>query len=154
MAEKEVKKALSEESIEDFVKKNDTPSEEIAKNAAEEIAKKRKEKLTQETVSCMEEAEWERQAILLDVKRSRKVSEVQKDYLKLFSNDEGTGIYNKLLNGDLSVDEYRKQRRKLYQEQKEKIANVDKLYNELDSTLDKKYDRSYAYRSNRRYGDW
>lgn len=110
--------------IEEVIKSGATVTEEMAKEAAEKIAKQRKEELTERLISGMQKSDYTRKRIYLAMKKTDKEKDIRTNYLKKFSE-----IDDDLKNGKISIDEWEKK----VQEEKN---TATKLLRELDNSID------------------
>lgn len=110
--------------IEEVIKSGATVTEEMAKEAAEKIAKQRKEELTERLISGMQKSDYTRKRIYLAMKKTDKEKDIRTNYLKKFSE-----IDDDLKNGKISIDEWEKK----VQEEKN---TATKLLRELDNDID------------------
>lgn len=110
--------------IEEVIKSGATVTEEMAKEAAEKIAKQRKEELTERLISGMQKSDYTRKRIYLAMKKTDREKDIRTNYLKKFSE-----IDDNLKNGKISIDEWEKK------VQEEKNTAI-KLLRELDNDID------------------
>lgn len=136
MAKEEVKNAteLSVENIEEKLKAGAIVTEEIAKAAAEEIAKKRKEELTDRLIKGMKKSDYTRKKILISMKHTKKVSNIKLEYLKKFS-----AIDDDLKAGKISIDEYDKKIKEEYATANKLVRETDLWRDEQNKILDNQY---------------
>lgn len=138
MAEKETKVAdvtkISVENIEEVINSGSTATEDAAKEAAEQIAKKRKEELTQRLINVTLRSEYTRKATYLSMKKTEKEKNIKTNYLKLFSEKD-----DKLRNGGITIEDYEKDCKELYKEANNQIREVGKWYNEQQEKLFNQY---------------
>lgn len=139
MAEKE--KQLSMDNIEEVIKSGATVTEEIAKEAAQKIADKRKEELTERLVDCIKRSEYVRKRIFLSMKYTDKLSKIKLNYLKKFS-----ALDEDLKAGKLSVDEYDKKCKEERKEERKLIRENDEWFNEQLDSLNNQYPDSFSWR--------
>ena len=103
--EEEVKVAditkVSAENIEEVINNGSTVTEDVAKAAAEKIAKQRKEELTERHIDVTLKSEYTRLATYLSMKKTDKEKEVKLNYLKKFSEKD-----DKLRNGGITIEDY------------------------------------------------
>ena len=85
MAEKKMNILLEEvngENIQDVIANSSKVTEDIATKAAEKIAERRKEKLTNELVAIVQKCEFTVSSAVLQVRRSNRTNQRIKTYLK------------------------------------------------------------------------
>lgn len=139
MAEKE--KELSMENVEEVIKSGAVVTEEIAKEAAQKIADKRKEELTERLIGCMKRSDYSRKKIFLSMKKTDKLSKIKLNYLKKFS-----ALDEDLKAGKVSVDEYDNKCKELKKEAIKLISENDHWFDEQSNALDHQYPESYGWR--------
>ena len=144
---KEVKETkaqgLNVENIEDEIRNGAVITPEIAKKAAEDLAKRRQEELTEKLIHVTQKAEYTRKRILLSAKKTKKDGDVKMGYLKKYSE-----IHDKLASGDksLSLEEFEKK----VQEEKNTATKLlrenETWYSEQREALDRQYPDSWSWR--------
>ena len=134
MAEKDKKATVSVDNIEEVINNGATVTEDAAKAAAEEIAKQRKEKLTERLIQTTLRSEYTRKATYLSMKKTDKQKEVKLNYLKKFSEKD-----DELRNGKIAIDDYDKACAELYKEANKLLREVDNWYDECKEKLYNQY---------------
>ena len=141
MAKEEVKVAditkVSAENIEEVINNGSTVTEDVAKAAAEKIAKQRKEELTERHIDVTLKSEYTRLATYLSMKKTDKEKEVKLNYLKKFSEKD-----DKLRNGGITIEDYLKDCKELYKEANNLLREVDKWYQEQQNKLLNQYPKA------------
>ena len=132
--------------IEEVIKNGAVVTEQMAKEAAEVIAKKRKEELTERLITGMKKSDFTRKKIYLSMKQTNKISEVKLNYLKKF-----TVLDEDLKSGKISIDEYESKILEERNTANELIRKVDRWYDEQNEALEKQYPEA---RFNWNYGKY
>lgn len=134
------------DNIEEVIKNGAVVTEDIAKAAAEKIAKKREEELTAKLIDATIQAEYTQKRMLLSMKKTKKEAEIKLNYLKKL-----TELNNKLKSGDksLSIDEYNKQTEEEAATARKLIRENEQAYEEHRSSLENQYPGSWSWRMNR-----
>lgn len=144
--EKETKKVdVTMDNIEEVINNGRVITEDIAKAAAEELAKQRNEKLTNETIEIYKQSEYTKLRTFLSAKKSKKVSDVKMNYLKKM-----TELHTDLGSGKVSLDDFRK---KLAEEQNtanKLLRDIETWYSEKIDALDNQFPNCWSW-SLRRY---
>lgn len=124
------------DNIEEVIKNGTVVTENIAKAAAEKIAKKREEDLTAKLIDATIKAEYTQKSMLLSMKKTKKEAEIKLNYLKKL-----TALNDKLRSGDksLSLDEYEKQIKEEVATARKLIRENEQIFEEHRSNLDNQY---------------
>ncbi|MGM9531519.1 hypothetical protein [Intestinibacter sp.] len=134
------------DNIEEVIKNGSVVTEDIAKAAAEKIAKKREEELTAKLIDATIQAEYTQKRMLLSMKKTKKEAEIKLNYLKKI-----TELNNKLKSGDksLSIDEYNKQTEEEAATARKLIRENEQTYEDHRSSLENQYPGNWSWRMNR-----
>lgn len=141
---KETNPALVEvtvENVEDLIKDGATVTPEIAKEAGERIAKRRKENLTEQLIEITTEADYVHKHACLSMSKTKKDAKYKTEYLKKY-----TELHDKLTNGGITIDEFKKQAREEKNTCSKLIRENDKAFQEKLQTLNEQYPGSWNYR--------
>lgn len=124
------------DNIEEVIKNGTVVTENIAKAAAEKIAKKREEDLTAKLIDATIKAEYTQKSMLLSMKKTKKEAEIKLNYLKKL-----TALNDKLRSGDksLSLDEYEKQIKEEVATARKLIRENEQIFEDHRSNLDNQY---------------
>lgn len=144
--EKEVKvEGLTVDNVEDAIKNGAVITEEVAKAAAEKIAKQRQEELTEKLVNITMKSEYTHKRILISAKKTRKEGEIKMNYLKKY-----TELHDKLKSGDksMSIDEFEKKIREEKNQATKLLREVETWYQEQRDALDNQYPQCWSWRFN------
>lgn len=131
------------DNIEEVIKNGAVVTEDIAKAAAEKIAKKREEELTTKLIDATIKAEYTQKSMLLSMKKTKKEAEIKLNYLKKL-----TALNDKLKSGDksLSLDEYEKQTEEEVATARKLIRENEQTFEEHRSSLNNQYPGSWSWR--------
>ena len=144
----EEKKAVETtvDNIEEVIKNGAVVTEDIAKAAAEKIAKRREEELTEKLVDATIQADYTQKRMLLSAKKTKKEGEIKMNYLKKI-----TELNEKLKSGDksLSIDEYNKKTEEEATTARKLIRENEQAFEEHRSNLDNQYPGSWSWRMSR-----
>lgn len=142
--EKEVKvEGLNVDNVEESIKNGAVITEDIAKAAAEKIAKKRQEELTEKLVNITIKSEYTHKRILLSAKKTKKEADVKMNYLKKY-----TELHDKLKSGDksMSVDEFEKKITEEKNTATKLLREIETWYQEQRDALDNQYPQCWSWR--------
>ena len=147
---KEEKKVQNEQNInvdniEETIRNGAVITEDVAKAAAEKIAKQRQEELTEKLIDVTIRTEYTRKRVLLSMKKTKKESEIKLNYLKKFSE-----LHDKLKSGDksLSIDEFEKKINEERQTAGKLLRENETWYDEQLNALSKQYPTCWSWRMN------
>ena len=147
MAEKEKRATIfndvTEENISDVIKNASTVTEEIASAAAEEIAKRRKEQLTQELKEVVQKCDYTIKSSVLAVRRSNRVNNCNKKYLKDLS-----ALADEIKSGKRPVSDWEKESMALKKQLDKDLIEIGNEIDELQEQLNKIFPSSWYYRFN------
>lgn len=133
---------LNVENIEESIRNGSVITEEIAKKAAEDIAKRRNEELTQKLIRVTQKAEYTRKRILLSAKKTKKDGDVKMGYLKKYSE-----LHDKLTSGDksLSLEEFEKKVQEEKNTATKMLRENETWYSDQRKALDDQYPGSWSW---------
>lgn len=104
MAEEQKLNILStktdDENIEEVLSKAGIVTEDIVNKAAEQIAKRREEKVTKELIDLVQKCEFIKNSTLIRVRRAKKKSRLQTQYLK-----DMTEVIDSVTSGKTSLND-------------------------------------------------
>ena len=139
--EKEEKKVeVTIDNIEEVINNGRVINEDIAKAAAEELAKQRNEKLTNETIEIYKQAEYTKLRTFLSAKKSKKVSDIKMNYLKKM-----TELHKELGSGKVSLDDFRKKLAEEYNTANKLIREVEVWASEKIDALDNQFPGCWSW---------
>lgn len=147
MAEKEKKATIfndvTEENIGEVIKNASTVTPEIATAAADEIAKRRKEQLTQELKEVVQKCDYTIKSSVLAVRRSNRVNNRNKKYLKDLS-----ALADEIKDGKRPVSDWDKESMALKKQLDKDLIEIGNEIDELQEQLNKIFPSSWYYRFN------
>lgn len=146
MAEKKMN-ILSEEvngeNIQDVIANSSKVTDEIAEAAAQKIAEKRKEKLTQDLIDVVQKCEFTVSSAVLQVRRSNRTNQRIKQYLK-----DLAALKEEIVSGKKAVSAWQEEAlalKKQYDKDLIEIGNsIDKSLNDLQEL----FPNSWSWRYN------
>lgn len=146
MAEKKMN-ILSEEvngeNVQDVIANSSKITEEIAEAAAQKIADKRKEKLTQDLIEVVQKCEYTISSAVLQVRRSNRTNQRIKQYLK-----DLAALKKEIVSGEKAVSAWQDEAlalKKQYDKDLIEIGNsIDKSLNDLQEL----FPNSWSWRYN------
>lgn len=146
MAEKKMN-ILSEEvngeNIQDVIANSSKVTDEIAEAAAQKIAEKRKEKLTQDLIEVVQKCEFTVSSAVLQVRRSNRTNQRIKQYLK-----DLAALKEEIVSGKKAVSAWQDEAlalKKQYDKDLIEIGNsIDKSLNDLQEL----FPNSWSWRYN------
>lgn len=116
--------------IKEEVRNGRIVSKEVVEKAAEELAKKRNEKLTKEVMHITVDAEYERKRALLDLQQNREKEDPIKACLKAKEQNE-----NDVKAGKITPEEFKVKNREADAERQKKIYAIDDEFATLRNQL-------------------
>lgn len=145
MAEKDKKVDvlnINEENIEEVINNGAEVTKEIAEASAKKIAERRKEEMTERLVTATLKSEYTRKYSYLSMKKTKKTMEIQRNYLKKFSEKD-----EKLRNGGITLEDYEKDCKQIHKDANDLIREVGKWYDEQLNKLYNQYPEArYSWR--------
>jgi len=146
MAEKKMN-ILSEEvngeNIQDVIANSSKITEEIAEAAAQKIADKRKEKLTQDLIEVVQKCEYTVSSAVLQVRRSNRTNQRIKQYLK-----DLAALKEEIVSGKKAVSAWQDEAlalKKQYDKDLIEIGNsIDKSLNDLQELFPNSWSWRYS----------
>lgn len=145
MAEVKVNNILTdkvdEENINDVINNANVVDEDIAKAAAEQIAKRRKEQVTQELIEVTQKCEFAVLRTVLSVRRSNKVNKRTKAYLK-----DLAALKDEIVNGKKPVSDWNTKSCELKRAYDKEISDIDKEIDESITKLNDIFPNSWSWR--------
>lgn len=131
------------ENIQDVIANSSKITDEIAEAAAQKIADKRKEKLTQDLIEVVQKCEFTVSSTVLQVRRSNRTSNRIKQYLK-----DIVALKEEIVSGKKAVTAWQDEAmalKKQYDKDLIEIGNsIDKSLNELQEL----FPNSWSWRYN------
>lgn len=129
------------ENIEEVIKNSGKVTEDIVAAAANKIADKKKEKVTQQLIYAVQHAEYVKMATLLEYRRSNRVNKLKNAYLKAI-----TELVDGIKTGKNPVTDWEKESFKLKDKLNQDIREEDLKYEENKKELDELFPDSWNYK--------
>lgn len=133
MAEKKMNILLEEvngENIQDVIANSSKVTEDIATKAAEKIAERRKEKLTNELVAIVQKCEFTVSSAVLQVRRSNRTNQRIKTYLK-----ELSALAEDIKSGNKPVSAWDKEAHEMKKQYDKDLIEIGKSIDESQKEL-------------------
>lgn len=133
----------NDENIQDVIAKAGKVDEDIVKAAAEKIATRRKEQVTQELINIVQKCEYTQMSTHISYKRSNKTNKKIKEYLK-----DLTDLKKSITEGGAPVSDWDKKAPALKQKLDKDLVEIGKEMDALQRDLDELFPNSWSYRYN------
>lgn len=133
----------NDENIQDVIAKAGKVDEDIVKAAAEKIATRRKEQVTQELIEIVQKCEYTQMSTHISYKRSNKTNKKIKEYLK-----DLTDLKKSITEGGAPVSDWDKKAPALKQKLDKDLVEIGKEMDALQRDLDELFPNSWSYRYN------
>lgn len=145
---KEVKTSIfsdaTEENIQDVIKNASVVTEDIVTAAAEDIAKRRKEQLTNELKEIVQKCDYTVKSSVLAVRRSNRINQRNKQYLKDLS-----ALAEDIKGGKKPTTAWDKESKELKKQLDKDLTEIGRSIDESQKELDNIFPSSWSWR----YGD-
>lgn len=146
---KEVKTSIfsdaNEDNIQEVIKNASIVTEDIVTAAAEDIAKRRKEKLTEELKNIVQKCDYTIKSSVLAVRRSNRINQRNKKYLKDLS-----ALAEDIKSGKKPTTAWDKEAKELKKQLDKDLIEIGKDIDESQNDLDKIFPNSWSWR----YGEF
>lgn len=146
---KEVKTSIfsdaNEDNIQEVIKNASIVTEDIVTAAAEDIAKRRKEKLTEELKNIVQKCDYTIKSSVLAVRRSNRINQRNKKYLKDLS-----ALAEDIKSGKKPTTAWDKEARELKKQLDKDLIEIGKDIDESQRDLDNIFPTSWNWR----YGEF
>lgn len=146
---KEVKTSIfndaNEENIQEVIKNASIVTEDIVTAAAEDIAKRRKEKLTEELKNIVQKCDYTIKSSVLAVRRSNRINQRNKKYLKDLS-----ALAEDIKSGKKPTTAWDKEAKELKKQLDKDLIEIGKDIDESQHELDNIFPSSWTWR----YGEF
>lgn len=129
------------ENIQDVIANSSKVTEDIATKAAEKIAERRKEKLTNELISVVQKCEFTVSSAVLQVRRSNRTNQRIKSYLKDLS-----ALAEDIKSGKKPVSAWDKEARELKKQYDKDLIEIGKSIDESQRDLRDLFPDSWQWR--------
>lgn len=131
------------ENVQDVIANSSKITDEIAEAAAQKIADKRKEKLTQDLIEVVQKCEYTVSSAVLQVRRSNRTNQRIKQYLK-----DLAALKEEIVSGKKAVSAWQEEAtafKKQYDKDLIEIGNsIDKSLNELQELFPNSWSWRYG----------
>lgn len=128
------------ENIEASIDKQNVLTEEAAKQAAENIAKKNKDRKVAEMENLLQRSDYTRNKQLLILRRQRKNANAAKDFLK-----EISALDDELKTGKLDKFAWEVKYREAYEKRAKAFKEADAAYSQYCEKLRNAFPNSWSY---------
>lgn len=146
---KEVKTSIfsdaNEDNIQEVIKNASIVTEDIVTAAAEDLAKRRKEKLTEELKNIVQKCDYTIKSSVLAVRRSNRINQRNKKYLKDLS-----ALAEDIKSGKKPTTAWDKEAKELKKQLDKDLIEIGKDIDESQNDLDKIFPNSWSWR----YGEF
>lgn len=146
---KEVKTSIfsdaNEDNIQEVIKNASIVTEDIVTAVAEDIAKRRKEKLTEELKNIVQKCDYTIKSSVLAVRRSNRINQRNKKYLKDLS-----ALAEDIKSGKKPTTAWDKEARELKKQLDKDLIEIGKDIDESQRDLDNIFPTSWNWR----YGEF
>lgn len=129
------------ENIQDVITNSTKITDEIAMEAAEKIAKRRKEKLTNELIEVVQKCEYTISSAVLQVRRSNRTNQRIKTYLK-----DLAAIAEEIKSGKKPVSTWDKEARELKKQYDKDLMDIGRSIDESCRELDDLFPNAWNIR--------
>ena len=129
------------ENIQDVIANSSKVTEDIATKAAEKIAERRKEKLTNELISVVQKCEFTVSSAVLQVRRSNRTNQRIKSYLKDLS-----ALAEDIKSGKKPVSAWDKEAREMKKQYDKDLIEIGKSIDESQRDLRELFPDSWQWR--------
>lgn len=129
--------------IQEYISKANKVTDEVVKKAAEKIAERRKEKLTNELINVVQECEYTEKSAALQLRRSNRVNQRMKTYMKDLHN-----LAEEVKSGKKPVTAWNNEVPALKKQFDKDLIEIDKDIDKSQNELNEIFPNSWSYRWN------
>lgn len=129
--------------IQESISKANRVTDEVVKKAAEKIAERRKEKLTNELINVVQECEYTEKSAVLQLRRSNRVNQRMKTYMKDLHN-----LAEEVKSGKKPVTAWNDEAPALKKQFDKDLIEIDKDIDKSQNELNEIFPNSWSYRWN------
>lgn len=129
--------------IQESISKANKITDEVVKKAAEKIAERRKEKLTNELINVVQECEYTEKSAALQLRRSNRVNQRMKTYMKDLHN-----LAEEVKSGKKPVTAWNDEAPALKKQFDKDLIEIDKDIDKSQNELNGIFPNSWSYRWN------
>lgn len=127
--------------IQESISKANKVTDEVVKKAAEKIAERRKEKLTNELINVVQECEYTEKSAALQLRRSNRVNQRMKTYMKDLHN-----LAEEVKSGKKPVTAWNDEVLALKKQFDKDLIEIDKDIDKSQNELNEIFPNSWSYR--------
>ena len=129
--------------IQESISKANKVTDDVVKKAAEKIAERRKEKLTNELIDVVQKCEYTEKSAALQLRRSNRVNQRMKTYMKDLHN-----LAEEVKSGKKPVTAWNDEAPALKKQFDKDLIEIDKDIDKSQNELDEIFPNSWSYRWN------
>lgn len=129
--------------IQESISNANKVTDDVVKKAAEKIAERRKEKLTNELINVVQKCEYTEKSAALQLRRINRVNQRMKTYMKDLHN-----LAEEVKSGKKPVTAWNDEAPALKKQFDKDLIDIDKDIDKSQSELDEIFPNSWSYRWN------
>lgn len=129
--------------IQESISNANKVTDDVVKKAAEKIAERRKEKLTNELIDVVQKCEYIEKSAALQLRRSNRVNQRMKTYMKDLHN-----LAEEVKSGKKPVTAWNDEATALKKQFDKDLIEIDKDIDKSQNELDEIFPNSWSYRWN------
>lgn len=129
--------------IQESISNANKVTDDVVRKAAEKIAERRKEKLTNELIDVVQNCEYAEKSAALQLRRSNRVNQRMKTYMKDLHN-----LAEEVKSGKKSVTAWNDEAPALKKQFDKDLIDIDKDIDKSQNELDEIFPNSWSYRWN------
>lgn len=129
--------------IQESISNANKVTDDVVKKAAEKIAERRKEKLTNELIDVVQKCEYTEKSVALQLRRSNRVNQRTKTYMKNLHN-----LAEEVKSGKKPVTAWDDEALALKKQFDKDLIDIDKDIDKSQNELDEIFPNSWSYRWN------
>lgn len=129
--------------IQESISNANKVTDDVVKKAAEKIAERRKEKLTNELIDVVQKCEYIEKSAALQLRRSNRVNQRMKTYMKDLHN-----LAEEVKSGKKPVTAWNDEAPALKKQFDKDLIDIDKDIDKSQNELDEIFPNSWSYRWN------
>lgn len=133
--------AANEENIQDVINNLGTVTEDVLKQATEEIAKRQKEKDVEKLKEIVMKMDFIQKSTLLSQRRQKRISNRTTKYLK-----DMTALIDDIKAGKVSIYDFEKKSSELKRDFDKEVREIGTDIDESRNKLEEAFPNSWAYR--------
>lgn len=129
--------------IQESISNANKVTDDVVKKAAEKIAERRKEKLTNELIDVVQKCEYAEKSAALQLRRSNRVNQRMKTYMKDLHN-----LAEEVKSGKKPVTAWNDEAPALKKQFDKDLIEIDRGIDKSQNELDEIFPNSWSYRWN------